>query len=145
MIQGAVISVLGFFALWGLAFFVNLVLAPGRIDAEQQKSLNDSVAVIAELQQTLAAPKVSTAEKVQRDLLKEKLQYFSKEEKAVLEYIRQHGETDRDAIVKRFGFDVADNGVRKGVEHGLLFQGRGYSYAVKPEFLDALLFYFHGE
>jgi len=145
MIQGAVISILGFFALWGLAFFVNLVLVPGKIDADQQRLLRDSQAMISQLRERLAAPKIPAWELERRNLISEKLAGFTDQERAVLRHILQHGEANPDTLVSLFGDKAVDRAIREGVILGLVLRVNATSYGVNPDFKDALRFYFHGE
>lgn len=130
MIQGALISVVGFLALWGLAFFVSLILAPGKIDAGQEESITKLKATISALS---AKPKISAAEQDQRRLVREKMAEFSPAEAEVVRFIFQHSAAVYDRLVEKFGEAVAQTATQKGILSGLVLDRRP-RYDLSPVF-----------
>jgi dsDNA-binding SOS-regulon protein len=139
VIQATVISILGFFALWGAAFFVYFFLAPGRIYSEQKGSIEELQKTISDL-----TPKVSKQEQEQRRLVREKLAAFSAQEKDALRHILQHGSTHYDSLVKEFGHQVAQSVVAKGLNSNLIVRAHPM-HDINPVFESAARHYFFDE
>ncbi len=130
-VGGATVAFLG-------SVVISFIRAPKLLDDER-------IAETESLRKLLETRRVSGPEQIQRDLVREMLMDFSEQEKKVLEHIRQHGETLPDDIVGRFGLDAVDRAGREGRKRGLLSAGRDNSVCIRPEFAEALRFYFHGE
>jgi len=138
IVQIAVISILGFLALWGVAYMAQLCLAPGKIHAEQQASialLNETISVLN------AQPKISEMEQAQRHLVAEKLATFLGPEIEALRYVLHHGRTHNIRLVEQFGDTVAETASRKAIIAGLINQAMPY-YEINPPFESALIDYF---
>ena len=110
--QGAILSVLLFLALWGLAFLICLLAAPAKIDRElrashlvQTKELNAIIQnrdlVIAQKREELAQknPHDETREKIVRDLLI-KLDKHSNAGRGFLGWLLTNGTSDESEIFK---------------------------------------------
>jgi len=150
--QITVISLVGFLALCGLVFFVNLLLTPGMLDAEAQQRyevlLGRETALAAENSE-LKTPKRSRADEARLQIAKSALEKHGDQGITLLRHLRIHGK-----LV--FGsFDpVLPAGIR-GEQARALIQllvtdqlvsvsqarhpgGYDYTYAIAPGMADVL-------
>ena len=150
LMQVAVISLLLFFALWGIAFFVNLILVPGKLDSEIQEQLANCQRDLSEIQAEKAKPRISIAEQKQRELVAAKLEGFTEQEREILEHLLLSGRQTNSQWMNSFPHlpwvpQTINRLLGADLVHRVPMIGQSHAYEVNPAFAGAIKFHMHGE
>jgi len=102
--QVAVISLLGFLAVWGLLFFVNILLAPSRLDAQKEVALSESRAEVLTLKGALARKHPHDEHKDNQ--IREWMRDYTEQDRAFLQWLLDAGEKRHLEIQSTHGIEA---------------------------------------
>ena len=143
----------GFVVSWLGSYCINLIRVPGILYREQARTAAEQTAALINLREenstlnsALSQPKISRQEERRRQLVSDKLKQFTKEGKAVLKYIFDHGTISNLALDAESGFRqaVINQAVVEAIT-GDLLKPIGEGLAVNPEFKSAIAFILDNE
>ena len=143
----------GFVVSWLGSYSINLIRVPGILYREQARTAAEQTAALINLREenstlnsALSQPKISRQEERLRHLVSEKLKQFTKEGKAVLKYIFNHGTISNLTLDAESGFrQAAINQAVVEAITGDLIKPIGEGLAVNPEFKSAIAFILDNE
>lgn len=98
--QIAIISVIGFFGLWGVVFFVCLLSAPGKLDADRLAEIDSQASTNTELRKQLEGleeqAKKDPIEEHKKQRVRQWLDAMQPEQRSLVEALFTQGEQDFD-------------------------------------------------
>jgi hypothetical protein len=137
VVQVAIVSILGFLALWGIVFIVNLVISPARLDQQNRSEIEEL---------KVARARSHPADEAKIAHVRSLLSEFSEGELGLVKWLLHTGETDRAKLAASKCPDAAISGaIEKGLKNQLI-RGRtdriGAQYvnlvSVNPNHAEAL-------
>ena len=136
----ALFALFGFLFAWIGSYCINLIRVPPILWREQNDALNRINNENTQLKRALIRP-IDPKEKRREELVLQKLRRYNQQERAVLQFILDHGEASHTMLLRAaFNPAVIDEAIAKGTgEDGLInAQENPDRYSINPAFQSAL-------